>query len=151
MKPVTKQLLVISGSLSVALGLTGMFIPLLPTTPFLLLAGVCFAKSSKRAHTWLLTNRWCGEYIRNYQEKKGISLKHKILSLSLLWLTIGYSILFIAVYFWLKLLLFFIAAGVTYHILTMNTCEQDVPENGSVKNIIIDAAETDLIQSENKQ
>lgn len=98
-----------------------MFIPLLPTTPFLLLAAFCFARSSKSAHEWLLTNRWCGDYIKNYREKRGMQLKHKIISLSLLWGTIGYSFFIAEGNIMLRLLLVIIAAGVTTHIIFMPT------------------------------
>jgi len=121
MKLIVKHILMVSGIASVGLGLLGMFLPLLPTTPFLLLAGACFARCSEKAYNWLMTNRWCGKYIKNYREGQGISLNHKILSLSLLWITIGYSALFVAAYIWLKLLLFIIAGCVTFHILRMNT------------------------------
>ena len=142
MKTITKRFLVICGFLSVGLGIAGMFLPLLPTTPFLLLAAVCFAKSSKKAHAWLLTNRWCGEYIRNYQENKGIALRHKIISLSLLWVTIGYSIFFIVHYLWLKALLFAIAVGVTVHILRMKTCETKFDKKEDSDSIALNNIET---------
>lgn len=122
-KILPKIILIIFGSLAVILGLIGMFLPLLPTTPFLLLAAICFAKSSKRLHKALLNNRWCGEYIRNYQEKKGITLKHKVYTLLLLWLSIGYTAIFIISTFWTKLLLFAIAVGVTFHIVMLKTCK----------------------------
>jgi uncharacterized protein len=116
-----KHVLIIVGFISVSLGVAGMFIPLLPTTPFLLLAGVCFARSSKRAHAWLLNNRLCGDYIRNYRHHRSIKLSHKISAVSLLWITIGYSVIFSPLHFIIKLLLLFIAAAVSKHILGLNT------------------------------
>ena len=68
MENLKKNLLIAAGTLCVVLGVIGMFIPVLPTTPFLLLAAVCYGRSSKRFYHWLLTNRWFGEYIRNYRE-----------------------------------------------------------------------------------
>ncbi|MEM3441509.1 MAG: YbaN family protein, partial [Candidatus Bathyarchaeia archaeon] len=83
-----------AGTVCVALGAVGTVLPLLPTTPFLLAAAACYCKSSERAYRWLLTNKWFGEYIRNYKEGKGIPKKTKITALSLLWVTIGFSTVF---------------------------------------------------------
>ncbi len=109
------------GSLSVALGAIGMFLPVLPTTPFLLLAAVCYARSSPRLHRWLLHNRWFGAYIRNYREGRGMTRSHKTAVLLLLWLTIGSSAVFAIQLWWVRLLLAVIAVGVTFHILKIPT------------------------------
>lgn len=121
MNDLKRTLLVACGTLSVALGVIGIFFPVLPTTPFLLLAAVCYARSSERFYHWLLTNRWLGEYIRNYREGKGIPLKQKVLTIALLWLSIGYAALFVAPLWWVKLILFGIAAGVTFHLVRTKT------------------------------
>jgi uncharacterized membrane protein YbaN (DUF454 family) len=68
-----------------------------------------------------MTNRWCGDYIRNYREGKGIPLKQKILALLLLWLTIGYSAGVVVSLWWVRLLLIGIAVGVTSHLVTIKT------------------------------
>jgi len=114
-------LLIVSGTLCVALAVLGMFLPILPTTPFLLLAAFCYARSSERFYQWLLTNRWCGEYIRNYQEGRGIPLGQKILTVLLLWLTIGYTALFVVGVGWVRLILLGIAVGVTIHLIRIKT------------------------------
>lgn len=121
MKELVRILLVFCGTISVILGVLGMFLPILPTTPFLLLASICYGRSSKRFYNWLITNRWCGKYIRNYQEGRGISLKHKIFSITLLWLTIGYTVCFIISLLWVKLMLLAIAIGVTIHLVMIKT------------------------------
>jgi len=128
-KRILKTVIFIFGTMSVALGIAGMFLPLLPTTPFLLLAAFCYTKSSKRMHEALLNNRWCGNYIRNYREGNGIILKHKIFTLVLLWLTIGYTVTFIISTIWLKLLLLAIAIGVTIHIVKLKTYKINKGEN----------------------
>lgn len=125
MKNLTNKLLIISGTLCVALGLMGMVLPVLPTTPFLLLAAICYARSSKRFYDWLLTNRWFGEYIRNYREGKGIPLKQKFFSILLLWLTIGYSAWFVVSSWWVKLILLGIAVAVTIHLTSLKTFKSD--------------------------
>jgi uncharacterized membrane protein YbaN (DUF454 family) len=114
-------LLIASGTFFVALGVLGVFLPVLPTTPFLLLAAVCYARSSERFYSWLLNNRWCGEYIRNYREGRGIPLKQKVFAIMLLWLTIGYAALFVVSLWWIKLILVAIAVGVTVHLVRIKT------------------------------
>ena len=118
---VIRALLVICGTVCVGLGVFGIFIPVLPTTPFLLLAAACYARGSERFYRWLMNNRWCGDYIRNYREGKGISLRHKICAIALLWLTIGYTAVWVVRPLWLRILLCGIAAGVTVHLAMIRT------------------------------
>jgi uncharacterized membrane protein YbaN (DUF454 family) len=118
-----RWILLISGSLFLGLGILGMFLPILPTTPFLLLAAACYARSSERFYHWLLNNRWFGKHIRNYREGKGLSLKIKILVLVMLWAAIGYSS-FLLPFLWVRILLIIIAIGVTLHILSIRTLKQ---------------------------
>ena len=103
------------------LGIIGILVPLLPTTPFLLLAAACYARSSQRFYHWLLSNRWFGNYIRNYLEKKGIPLKVKVLTITLLWVTIGCSIAFAIQILVVRVILLSIAIGVSIHILSIRT------------------------------
>lgn len=79
------------GGIAVVLAILGVFLPLLPTTPFLLLASACFARGSTRLHTWLINNRLFGEYLRNYEQGRGIPLRGKVVALAMLWASIGYS------------------------------------------------------------
>ena len=110
-----------AGTLCVALGVVGIVLPILPTTPFLLLAAACYARSSQRFYHWLMANRWCGAYIRNYREGRGIPLQQKILTLVLLWATISATAVFSASLWWVRLLLLAIATGVTLHLLRIPT------------------------------
>ena len=109
------------GTFFVVLGIIGIFLPLLPTTPFLLLAAACYARGSRRFYDWLLNNRWFGDYIRNYREKKGIPLKIKVLSISFLWVTIGYSTLFIIDIPLVRIILLLTAIVVSIHIMRFRT------------------------------
>ena len=109
------------GTFFVVLGTIGIFLPLLPTTPFLLLAAACYARGSRRFYDWLLNNRWFGDYIRNYREKKGIPLKIKVLSISFLWVTIGYSTLFIIDIPLVRIILILTAIVVSIHIMRFRT------------------------------
>jgi len=104
-----------------SLGIIGIFIPILPTTPFLLLSAWAWMNSSDRFYTWLIHNRVLGTYIRNYREKRAITLRHKIVTITLLWAGISYAAIFVSERLWLTILLFVIAAGVTIHLLMLKT------------------------------
>lgn len=116
-----KALYILLGTLSLVLGMVGIFLPLLPTTPFLLLTAALYVRSSPRLYNWLLNQKHLGPYIRNYREHKAIPLKAKIISVSLIWITILYCVIFLLPYWWLKVLLLLIAAGTSYHILSFKT------------------------------
>lgn len=124
-----KRILFIAlGCLCVGLGALGAVLPVLPTTPFLLLALWLFMHSSPELTRWLLTNRFCGEYLENYRRGRGIPLKVKVFILCFLWITICYSAFFVVGVLWLRLLLLGIAVAVTYHIVTFKTLRKD-PKN----------------------
>jgi len=114
-------LLTTLGILLVGIGIFGIFLPVLPTTPFLLLAAVCFARSSQRFYDWLLNNRWFGNYIRNYREGKGLPLKQKVIIIILLWVVIGFSATLAVHALWVKIVLILIAIGVSIHIFSLRT------------------------------
>lgn len=103
------------GGIAVVLAILGVFLPLLPTTPFLLLASACFARGSTRLHTWLINNRLFGEYLRNYEQGRGIPLRAKVVALAMLWASIGYSALAVGSAA-LVALLVSIAVGVTIYL-----------------------------------
>jgi uncharacterized membrane protein YbaN (DUF454 family) len=111
-----RQLLITTGTICVVIGIIGIFVPILPTTPFLLLAAACFLRSSPRFHSWLMNNRLFGTYIRNYTEGRGIPVKVKLFTIALLWATIGISI-WLAANLIVTVILFIVATGVTIHIV----------------------------------
>lgn len=113
--------MIICGTIFLILGVLGIFLPLLPTTPFLLLTAACYARSSEKLLKKLLDNRYIGKYIIEYQKNKGIRKSIKIYVLTLLWTTIILSIVFFVDALWLKILLGIVAAGVTIHISTFKT------------------------------
>lgn len=90
-----KYTLILAGSLFVFLGFLGIFLPILPTTPFILLASICYLKSSEKLYTWLLHNKYLGKYVRNYSIKEGIKRSTKIYILFLGSISILISSLFI--------------------------------------------------------
>jgi uncharacterized membrane protein YbaN (DUF454 family) len=118
---IKKVLLVTSGTLFLSLGIIGIFIPLLPTTPFLLLAAACYIRGSKKFYNWLIKNRWLGEYIKNYQEGRGVPFNVKIITIIVLWLTILISTILFVSNLIIQIILFFIAIGVTFHIIKIKT------------------------------
>jgi uncharacterized membrane protein YbaN (DUF454 family) len=118
--------LVTVGIIAVGLGLIGVFVPLLPTTPFLLLAAACFVRSSGRLYAWLIHHKWFGDYIRHYREHRAITLRAKIGVLVLLWGVIGYTALGVMTAWWVRALFGIIAIGVTTHILRLKTLTREM-------------------------
>lgn len=117
-----KTLLIFIASISLGLGIVGIFVPLLPTTPFLLLSAGLYAKSSEKLYDWLLNHKILGNYIKSFREDKAISLHIKILAIFTIWLSLGYSIFFVVNNKWyLQLILAVIALGVSFHILSYKT------------------------------
>jgi uncharacterized membrane protein YbaN (DUF454 family) len=112
------------GTLFLGLGIIGIALPILPTTPFLLLAAACYIRGSEKMHTWLLNHKWFGKYIRNFQEGKGIPLRIKIYAISVIWITITISALFFIDILPVKILLFFIAAAVTIYLIRFKTLKE---------------------------
>ena len=122
---VLRVLMIIIGTIAVVLGVIGIFLPVLPTTPFLLLAAILYARSSKRFYQWLMTNRFFGSYIKNYREKKGVPLKVKVFTIALLWGTISISAFFFVSNIFVRIGLFVIAAAVTIHLLWIRTLKRE--------------------------
>ena len=115
-KHLFRFLLFALGSLSVGLGVIGIFIPLMPTTVFLLLAAACYARSSDRFYQRLIANRWLGSYIRNSREGRGMSRRHKAVTLALVWIGMLATGVLTLEDWWARALLAAIAVGVTIHV-----------------------------------
>jgi len=115
---------IVLGILAFCLGIIGVFIPFLPTTPFLLLAAGFFLKGSDRLYQWLINHKLFGKYIRNFREYKAIPIKTKIFAVSTLWATILASVFFFTKSLTLKGLLIGIGIGVTIHILHYKTLKE---------------------------
>jgi len=116
-----RYLLVAAGLVCVGLGIAGVFVPLLPTTPFLLLAAACFIRSSERFYHWLTTNRLMGSYVRNYMEHRATTAATKVVSIGTLWLCIGLAAFFFTESWVVRSLLLVVAIGVTAHLATLKT------------------------------
>ncbi|AYZ16661.1 DUF454 family protein [Klebsiella pasteurii] len=102
-------ILIIIGWLSVALGTLGVFLPLLPTTPFILLAAWCFARSSPRFHHWLLYRSWFGGYLRHWQQYRAMPPGAKPRAVVMILLTFAIS-LWLVNLTWVRIFLLIVLA-----------------------------------------
>jgi uncharacterized protein len=123
-----RYLFLLAGIISLLLGTIGIVVPLLPTTPFLLLSAYCFFKSSSRMYNWLLNHKILGTYIKNYLVYKAIPVKTKVLRILFLWITITISVL-ITNKLWLTFVLYTIAILVSIHILSFKTLTKKTIDN----------------------
>ncbi len=120
-----KYLFICLGSLCVALAIAGVLLPVLPTTPFLLLAAILYARSSERLYSWLINHRVLGPYIRNYLANRIIPNRAKVASITMLWTSILLSAFLATDMWWLRLLLIAIAIGVTLYILSFKSYSEN--------------------------
>lgn len=116
-----KWILTILGLLALGLGILGIFLPVLPTTPLLLLAAALFLRSNRGLYDWLLNHPRLGPYIRNFMEYKAIPLKIKVLSVTLVWITLLNCAVFVADHWAFRLFFIVLATAITVHILSYKT------------------------------
>jgi len=116
-----RRVLVIAGTLALMLGFVGIILPVLPTTPFLILAAICYMRGSQWCYNSLLRNRFIGKYLKNYLSGRGMSLTSKILTMSLLWITILSTVFLLTENPVVKVVLAVVLVGVTIHILLIKT------------------------------
>ena len=116
-----KILLTVLGFLSLGLAILGMFLPVLPTTPLLLLAAALFLKGNKRWYDWLMNHPKFGPYISNFMVEKSIPLKVKVVSVTLVWITLLNCAIFVTEFWLLRLMFIIIAIAVTFHINSYKT------------------------------
>ncbi len=116
-----KILFIVGGCISLLLGIMGIFLPILPTTPFLLLSATLFVHSSPRLYHWLLNQKYLGTYIRNFKEQRAIPLRAKIISVTMVWITLLYCTWSIDTFLPLRLLFIILAIGISWHILSYKT------------------------------
>lgn len=116
-----RWMLIAAGMICVGLGALGIVLPGLPTTPFLLLAAYCFARSSEHFHSWLLNHRWFGSYVRNFEEGRGMTRPAKASTLLVLWLSFGITIVFFVPVVWGQVSMLLLAVAVSTYILRLPT------------------------------
>ncbi len=121
----TRVLLITAGWFLVTLGVIGIFLPVMPTTIFLILAAAAFARSSEKFYNWLINNKHLGKFIRDYREHRGMPVRAKVIAILMLNIAIGYSALFAVETLWVKILLFAIAVSVTIYILSIKTLRNE--------------------------
>ena len=126
-------LFIILGTIAVGIGVVGIIVPVLPTTPFLLLAAICYMRGSQRLYNALLCNRFIGSYVRNYLEGRGVSLKMKIWTLSLLWIAIVCTAVLFTDSFIIRIILAVVLTGVTIHILTVKTAKKNMESTNNLR------------------
>lgn len=121
MKKYLRFILAAAGILSLLLGIIGIFVPILPTTPFVLLAAWLFLKSSDRLHRKLMSHKYFGPMIVQYQVHKAIPIRVKIYALSLMWICMLSSAFIFVESTLIRIILIVIASGVSIHILSFKT------------------------------
>ena len=122
--PLLRHVLLAAGWISLLLGVVGIFLPVLPTTPFLLLAAACFVRSSRRAYHWLVGHPRLGPWIRDYLDGEGIPLRGKLWAIGLMWGGIGLSCWLVPL-LWARLFMLSSAVLVTLYILRQKTRTPD--------------------------
>jgi uncharacterized membrane protein YbaN (DUF454 family) len=122
--PFIRWILFVSGFILVGLGVAGMFLPLLPTTIFLILAAWCFARSSERFYRWIHYNSLFGKYIRDYRSGNGMTFRSKIISVTVLWTGIIASAYWGTDSIYVRLILLIVAIGVTWHLAVIKTVSE---------------------------
>jgi uncharacterized membrane protein YbaN (DUF454 family) len=118
-------LLIGIGWLAIILGVIGIFVPVMPTVPFLLLAAACFARSSERFHSWLIDHKYLGPLIRSYLGGTGMPLRAKISALTMIWISLLISAFLLVHLLWVRLLLIGIGICLTFYLLRLPTSEED--------------------------
>lgn len=123
---IKKFLLAGIGFLAITLGIIGIFIPLLPTTPFLILASYCFLRSSNRWYNWLIHHKLLGKYIYNYLKYKAVPFRTKISAIIILWVSIIFSII-LTTNLHVLIVLIVVGVGVSMHLLSLRTiCDNEM-------------------------
>lgn len=121
-----KWLFLTVGVIATGLGVIGIFLPLVPTTPFLLLAAACFTRSSDRFHRWLVEHAHLGPMVRGYLEGTGIPRRAKTVAIVMVWLTVPSSAFLLVPMPWVRVLLLAIATGVTIYLVRLPTAPADI-------------------------
>lgn len=120
---IKKLTLLILGFTFLILGTIGIVLPVLPTTPFMLLAAGCFSGSNKKMENWIKKNKYFGIYIENYQKGTGVPKKIKIKSIIYLWLSLSICFFFIK-NIWVIIMIFIIGSIVTVYLMSLKKKEE---------------------------
>ena len=124
-RPRCSLLLLCAGWLSTGLGIVGIFVPLLPTVPLLLLAAACFARSSPKCYAWLLDHPRLGPLVAGYLDGSGIPVRAKVMAMIMIWLSVSLSLTMAVPPRWVQVTIFCVACGVTLYLLRLPTRATD--------------------------
>lgn len=116
-----KWLLTILGLISLGCGIAGIFLPVLPTTPLLLLSAALFLRSNRRLYDWLMNHPRLGPYISNFMVHRSIPMKIKVISVTMVWGTLLNCAVFVAEHWALRVFFILLAGAITIHILSYKT------------------------------
>jgi uncharacterized membrane protein YbaN (DUF454 family) len=116
---------IIVGTIALIIGAIGLFLPVIPTTPLVILAAACYYRGSDRLHTWILSSRWFGETIKNYQEGKGLTRNTKVRAISMMWIMILISAWFFIRNLFVRVAIICVAIGVTFYLVRLPTLEKN--------------------------
>jgi len=116
---------IVVGTIALVIGAIGLFLPVIPTTPLVILAAACYYSGSDRLHAWILSSRWFGETIMNYQEGRGLTRDTKVRAIYLMWATIIISAWFFVSNFFVRVAIIGVAVGVTVYLVRLPTLERN--------------------------
>ncbi len=119
--PFLRRILLVCGFFFVFMAILGAILPIVPTTPFLLVSAACFYRSSARFYHWIMSNRYFGRYLQDYKAGRGIPTRIKVLALSFTWISTLVSVFFFIPWIWLKVFVLAISAAITVHLLMIRT------------------------------
>jgi hypothetical protein len=114
---------VIVGTIALIIGAIGIFLPVVPTTPLVILAAACYYRGSERLHAWILSSRWFGETIKNYQAGRGLTRDTKVRAISMMWAMILVSAWFFVSNLFVRVAMIGVAIGVTVYLVRLPTLE----------------------------
>lgn len=131
-------LFLLAGFTSLFFAILGIFLPILPTTPLVILAAYCFSKSSKKLHSWLVNNPYFGEMIKDWESYGMIPLKAKIIATSMIIPSFAYTFIFVPVAIWIKIIVAMIGFYALYFIWSRPETAQQSLDRNQTKNLKVE-------------
>ena len=116
---------IVVGTIALVIGAIGLFLPVIPTTPLVILAAACYYRGSDRLHNWILSSRWFGETVKNYQEGRGLTRDTKVRAISMMWAMILISAWFFVSNLFVRVAIICVAIGVTVYLVSLPTLEKN--------------------------
>ena len=120
-----RSIYIIVGTIALVIGAIGLFLPVIPTTPLVILAAACYYRGSDRLHNWILSSRWFGETVKNYQEGRGLTRDTKVRAISMMWAMILISAWFFVNNLFVRVAIICVAIGVTVYLVRLPTLEKN--------------------------